>query len=107
MTRPLLKMMATFNRMLASHQPSPSWWVLYSCVCLLIHRLFTSTAFPGGSAGRAPTCQCRRREFRPLVGKTPWRRKRPPTPVFLPGRVHGQGAWRGVVHELADSDTAE
>ena len=26
-------------------------------------------------------------------------------PVFLPGRVHGQGAWRGVGYELAKSQT--
>ena len=28
--------------------------------------------------------------FNPWVGKTPWRRKRPPTPVFLPGDSRGQ-----------------
>ena len=27
---------------------------------------------------------------RSLVGKTPWRRERLPTPVFWPGEVHGQ-----------------
>ena len=67
--------------------------------------LFTSTGVPGGSAGREPTCQLRRCEFNPSVGKMPWRRKRPRTPVFLPGRVHGQGAWRGVGYKLAKSQT--
>ncbi|XDA86191.1 hypothetical protein R6Z07F_015941 [Ovis aries] len=28
--------------------------------------------------------------FDPWVGKIPWRRKWPPTPVFLPGESHGQ-----------------
>ena len=28
--------------------------------------------------------------FDPLVGKIPWRRKWQPTPVFLPGKPHGQ-----------------
>ena len=28
--------------------------------------------------------------FDPWVGKTPWRRVRQPTPVFLPGESHGQ-----------------
>ena len=28
--------------------------------------------------------------FDPWVGKTPWRRKWPPTPVFLNGKFHGQ-----------------
>ena len=28
--------------------------------------------------------------FNPWVGKIPWRRKWQPTPVFLPGKSHGQ-----------------
>ena len=28
--------------------------------------------------------------FDPWVGKIPWRRKWQPTPVFLPGKSHGQ-----------------
>ena len=34
--------------------------------------------------------QCRRCRFDPWVRKIPWRRKRQPTPVFLPGKSHGQ-----------------
>ena len=34
--------------------------------------------------------QCRRPEFDCWVRKTPWRRKWQPTPVLLPGKVHGQ-----------------
>ena len=30
----------------------------------------------------------------PWVGKSPWRRKWQPTPVFLPGESHGQRNWR-------------
>ena len=43
--------------------------------------------------GEAPTCQhrrCRRPGFDPSVWKIPWRRKWQPTPVFLPGKSHGQ-----------------
>jgi len=39
------------------------------------------------------TCQCRsyrRQGFDLWVGKIPWRRKWQPTPVFLPGKSHGQ-----------------
>ena len=46
-----------------------------------------------GTSGKEPTCQCRRCErpgFHPWVGKIPWRREWQPTPVFLPGEVHGQ-----------------
>ena len=34
-----------------------------------------------------PACQ---REFNPWVGKISWRREWQPTPVFLPGKPHGQ-----------------
>ena len=41
---------------------------------------------------KKPTCQCRRHKrhrFDPWVGKIPWRRAWPPTPVLL-GESHGQ-----------------
>ena len=34
--------------------------------------------------------QCKRREFNPWIRKIPSSRKLPPTPVFLPGKFHGQ-----------------
>ena len=33
--------------------------------------------------------RCRRCRFNPRVGKISWKRKRQPTPVFLPGKSHG------------------
>ena len=45
-------------------------------------------------SGKEPTCQCRRCGFDPWIGKVPWKRKLQPTPVFLPGKSHGQ---RGLV----------
>ena len=44
-------------------------------------------------SGKESACQCRRHRrhrFDPRVGKIPWRRKWQPTPVFLPGKSHGQ-----------------
>ena len=44
------------------------------------------------------TCQCRRQKrcrFEPWVQKIPWRRKRQPTPVFLPGKSQGQRSLGG------------
>ena len=41
-------------------------------------------------SSKEPAHQCRRRVFDPWVGKIPWRRKWQPTPVFLPGKSHGQ-----------------
>ena len=39
---------------------------------------------------KEPICQPRRRGFSPWVGKIPQKRKWQPTPVFLPGKSHGQ-----------------
>ena len=63
------------------------WNFLYF---LLLHTKF---CFPGGTSGKEPACQCRRhkrRGFNPWVGKIPQRRKWQPTPIFLPGKFHGQ-----------------
>ena len=48
---------------------------------------------PRWHSGKESTCQCRRCKrhgFNPWVRKMPWSRKRQPTPVFLPGKSHGQ-----------------
>ena len=47
--------------------------------------------------------QCRRPGFDPWVGKIPWRRERPPTPVLWPGEFHGLYSPQG----LKELDTAE
>ena len=39
--------------------------------------------------------KCRRHRFDPWVEKIPWRRKWQPTPVFLPGKSHGQKSLAG------------
>ena len=46
--------------------------------------------FPWWLHGKEFTCQCKRCRFDPWVRKIPWRRKWQPTPVFLPGKFHGQ-----------------
>ena len=40
-------------------------------------------------------CQWRRWGFNPWVRKIPWRRKWQPSPVFLPGKSHGQRSLAG------------
>ena len=46
-------------------------------------------ALRGAPAYNAGDClHCRRCTSEPWVGKIPWRRKRQPTPVFLPGKSH-------------------
>ena len=43
-------------------------------------------------SGKETSCQCRRQRhgYNPWVRKIPWRREWLPTPVFLPGKSHGQ-----------------
>ena len=56
-----------------------------------------SPDFLDGS-GKGPICQCRRHKrcgFYPWVGKIPWRRTWKPTPVFSPGKSHGQRSLAG------------
>ena len=51
-----------------------------------------SLGFPGDASGKESFCQCRRPKrlgFNPCV-KIPLSRKWYPTPVFLPGKSHGQ-----------------
>ena len=49
---------------------------------------------PDGSDSKEPACQgtgdVRDYSFDPWARKFPWRRKRQPTPVFPPGKSHGQ-----------------
>ena len=75
-------------------------------LCVHIHVYTTSYSLPWWFSGKESACQCRRRGFDPWVGKIPWRRKWQPTPVFLPGKSHGQrslvGPWG-----RTESDTTE
>ena len=54
---------------------------------------FVCESFPHGASGKEPACQYRRQKrcgYDPWVWTIPWRRKWQPTPVFLPGKFHGQ-----------------
>ena len=49
-------------------------------------------------SGKESTCQYRRYRrcrFDPWIGKIPWKRKCLPTPVYLPGKSHGQRSLAG------------
>ena len=67
--------------------------------------------FPGGTSGKELTCQCRRCKrcgVDPWVGKIPWRRAWHSTPVFLPGKPHGQRILVGYSPQgHKESDTTE
>ena len=54
--------------------------------------LHINIGLPRWLSGKESACQGRRHSRRELAlgGEDPWRRKRQPTPVFLPGESHGQ-----------------
>ena len=52
--------------------------------------IYSLTLIACSSDGKRICLQCRRPRFDPWVGKILWRRKRQSTPVFLPGKSHGQ-----------------
>ena len=58
-------------------------------------KLHLVLSFPGGSVVKNPSRRHRRYRFPSISGKIPWRRKMKPTPVFLPGEVHGQRRLEG------------
>ena len=47
---------------------------------------------PSGSESWRVRLQCSRPGFDPWIRKIPWRRKWQPSPVFLPGKSHGQSS---------------
>ena len=49
-----------------------------------------SLGFPYGSAGKQPVCNVGDLGSIPGLGRSPWRSKWQPTPVFLPGKFQGQ-----------------
>ena len=70
--------------------------------------------FPGGSVVKNPPAMQETQEtrFNPWVSKIPWKRKWQPTPVFLPGKSHGQRSLAGyspcgykVRHDLVTEHT--
>ena len=101
-------------------------WVIHSKFCFTLNHLgfqgknagvlgsvnkshqLSLLGFLGGTSGKEPTCQRRRRKssgFSPWVRKIPWRRAWQPTPVFLPGESHGQRSLWTTVHRVTKSQT--
>ena len=61
---------------------------------------------PAGSDSKASAYQCGRPGFDSWVGKIPWRKKWPPTPVLLPRKSYGQRSLvQATVHGVAKSWT--
>ena len=66
--------------------------------------------FPGGVSGKEPACQCRRQKrcgYNPWVGKIPWRRHCYPLQYSCLENTVDRGAWRAMVHSVAESRTRQ
>ena len=95
---PLEKGMATHSSILAWRIPIDrgTWQAAVHGVEKSQHMIFWG--FPGGTTGKKPIFQRRRHKgyrFDPWIGKISWRRAWQPTPVFLPGKSHGQRSLAG------------
>ena len=65
-------------------------------------------AFSVGTVIKDFACQCwrcKRLGFDFWVGKIPWRRKWQPSPIFLPGKSHGQRSLVGYIPGVTKSQT--
>ena len=72
-------------------------WSILAHVPYLIS-LLVEQGFPSCARGKEPAFQwrrCRRPRFDPWIGKILWRREWQPTPIFLPGKSHGQRSLAG------------
>ena len=75
------------------------------------NRDYSMKGLPRWHHAKESACQYRRHkrfEFSPWVGKILWRRTRQHTPVFLPGKFHGQRSLVGFsIQGHRDLDTTE
>ena len=72
--------------------------------CSKIQSFYTTQGLPKWLSGKESACQCRRRRrsgFDPWVRKISCRSKWQSTPVFLPGKTHGQRSLGATVHSVA------
>ena len=81
--------------------PYPGFFFFNHTVCLV-------AGLPWWLSGKELTCRCRRHRFNLWVGKIPSSRKWQPTPVFLPGKLHGQRSLAGYsLWGLKESDMTQ
>ena len=84
----------------ATHSSILAWRIPWTIQSMGLQRFghdwvtFTFT-FPWWLSGKESTCQYRKCRFEPWVRMIPWGREWQPTPVFLPGKSHGQRSLAG------------
>ena len=64
-------------------------------------------SFPSSLGGKESTCNAGGLGSIPSAGKIPWRREWSPTPVFLPGELHGQRSLVGYSLCRKEPDSTE
>ena len=75
---------------------SPVDWLADNLLsCALSEQFACVFGLPRWLSGKESACQCRGLGFNSWVRKIPWRRKWQSTPVFLPGKSHGQRSLLG------------
>ena len=77
-----------------------SWWaaahgIAKSWPQLSDFTFIDTIGLPRWLSGKESACQSRRWGFNPWVRKILWKRNWQPTPVFLPGKCHGQRSLAG------------
>ena len=70
--------------------PGEEYWGIWSRDHTLNRKGVQNHGLAWWLSGKKSGCQCRGFGFNSWVGKIPWSRKWQPTPVFLPGKFHGQ-----------------
>ena len=94
----------------------PKWWkqkrCLLSCLDVIFGKLLDNLASQVALVVKnlpANAGDARDSGSIPGLGRSPWRRKWQPTPVFLPGESHGQGSlvgyspWRHKESDMAEA----
>ena len=72
-----------------------TYHIHHSALCVFLLNNILWRGLPRWLSGKESACQCRKLRFHPWVRKIPWRRKWLPTPLFLPGKSHGQRSLEG------------
>ena len=71
-------------------------WSLTGTINTFIYKQrYLACGLPWWLSGKESTCQCKRLRFSPWIQKILQRRKWQPTPVFLPGKSHGERSLEG------------
>ena len=70
---------------------------IFNIFVSIVKETFLEKGFPGGTDGKESACNAAMLQirFNPWARKILWRRKRQPTPIFLPGESHGQRSLAG------------